>query len=296
MPWLRSNWHRLLAHVAGLAPLVLLAIGYLADALGADPLRTLTLRTGTIGLILLVAALACTPANTLFGWRRAVQIRRPLGLYAFTYISLHLLLYAVYDGALDLELIWRDLGERRAMAIGLLAFLALVPLAITSTTGWQRRLGKRWRQLHWLVYLAVPLSVLHFYWLDRDIKTEPLIYAVIVGMLLALRVRPLRRAFTRLRRREVTTKASANMPCWSKAISCTSEICSTRLSASRSASSGSETHSSSRCLVSRIRQISARSGSTFKQLASATASASRSLATVSGVRAPSGSLAVTTFI
>ena len=99
-----------------------------------------------------------------------MQIRRTLGLYGFLYITLHLLVYAVLDNRLDFELIWRDLGERRSMSSGFAAFLLLVPLAITSTSGWQRRLGRRWRMLHWLVYLAPPLSVLHFYWLDRDIN------------------------------------------------------------------------------------------------------------------------------
>jgi sulfoxide reductase heme-binding subunit YedZ len=201
MPWLKHNWHRVLAHVAALAPLIVWAIGYVRTGLSVDPVRFLMLRTGLVGLILLVAALTCTPVNTLIGWRQAVQIRRPLGLYAFMYISFHLLLYAVYDGALDLELIWRDLGERRSMAIGLVAFLALLPLALTSTDGWKRRLGKHWRTLHWLIYLAAPLSVLHFYWLDRDIKTTALIYAAIVGVLLALRLPPVRRTLVRLRYR-----------------------------------------------------------------------------------------------
>ena len=210
MPWLKRNWHRVAAHVAALAPLLVWVISYLRSGLSVDPVRFLMLRTGSIGLILLVAALSCTPVNTLFGWRQAVQIRRPLGLYAFMYITFHLLLYAVYDGALELELIWRDLGERRSMAIGLVGFLALLPLALTSTDGWKRRLGKHWRTLHWLVYLAAPLSVLHFFWLDRDIKNQPLIYAVIVGLLLALRLPPMRRALVRLRYRLRSPRAAAD--------------------------------------------------------------------------------------
>jgi len=207
-PWLRQNWHRALAHALALAPLVGLAIGYLRDDLTVNPVRFVTLRTGAAGLLLLVAALACTPVATLTGWRQATQLRRALGLYSFMYIGLHLLIYAMFDGELDLELILRDLGERRAMAIGLAAFLLLVPLALTSTAGWQRRLGKRWRTLHWLIYLAVPLSVLHFYWLDRDIKTAPLRYAAVVGVLLALRLRPVRHAIVRLRQRVATSQAS----------------------------------------------------------------------------------------
>ena len=165
-------------------------------------MRFATLRAGAVGLLLLVAALACTPAATLTGWRQATQLRRPLGLYAFAYIALHLLIYALFDGELDLELILRDLGERRAMAISAAAFLLLVPLAILALQG---RLaapaGRRWRMLHWLIYLAAPLSVLHFYWLDRDIKTAPLRYAVALALLLALRLRPVHRAIVRLRQR-----------------------------------------------------------------------------------------------
>src|SRR5262245_20208757 len=142
MLWIKHNWHRVLAHVAASAPLVVWAVAYLRGGLAADPIRFLMLRSGLVGLILLVAALACTPLNILMGWRQAIQIRRPLGLYAFTYITLHLLTYGIYDGALDLELILRDLVERPSMAIGLAGFLVLVPLAITSTDGWKRRLGK----------------------------------------------------------------------------------------------------------------------------------------------------------
>ena len=99
---------------------------------------------------------------------------------------------------MDLALIARDLEERQAMSVGLLALLALIPLAATSTRGWQRRLGKRWRTLHRLIYVAVPLSVWHYLWLERDIITLPLVYAAVVGGLLALRLPALRHALRRL--------------------------------------------------------------------------------------------------
>lgn len=209
---MRDHWHRALAHAAGLLPLAVLALDQLRGNLAADPNRYLTLRSGSAGLLLLVASLACTPLNTVLGWRGAVQIRRPLGLYAFFYITLHLLAYAALDGFFDPELIWRDLGERRSMLVGLLAFLALMPLALTSTGGWQRRLGKRWRVLHRLVYIAAPLSVLHFLWLDRDFIREPLIYAAIIGLLLALRLPPVRRAIVRARGRLVHPRATPPAP------------------------------------------------------------------------------------
>lgn len=121
------------------------------------------LRSGSVGL-LLVASFACTPLSWLLRWPRIVQVRRALGLYGFLLVLIHLLVDAWLDNSFMLDLIVRDLGERRAMSVGLLAFALLIPLAVTSTNGWQRRLGKRWRMLHQLVYLALPLSVLHYLW------------------------------------------------------------------------------------------------------------------------------------
>jgi methionine sulfoxide reductase heme-binding subunit len=201
MRWFRRHWHRLLAHVVALAPLVLLVVDGLRDELTVNPNRYLLLRTGSVGLVLLVASLACTPLGVLTGWPRFVEIRRPLVVYGFIYSALHLLIYAALDNGFDPYLIWRDLGERRSMSVGLVALAVLVPLVLTSTAGWQRRLGRGWRTLHRLVYLAVPLTVLHFYWLDRDFKNEPLIYAAIVAGLLALRLPPVRRAIVRTRQR-----------------------------------------------------------------------------------------------
>lgn len=199
-PRLRANWHRVLAHSLALAPLLILGLQAAAGALPINLGRYLMLRSGTIALLLLVAAFACTPLTTLSGRREPLQVRRALGVYSFLYALAHLLVYAWYESGLDLALIWRDLGERRAMLVGLIALAALAPLAITSTDGWQRRLGPRWRALHRLVYLAVPLAVLHYYWLDRDILTAPVAYAAAVALLVLLRLPPLRQAIARLRR------------------------------------------------------------------------------------------------
>jgi len=196
--WLRDNWHRVLAHGAGLFTLAWLALDYVTQEDIFTFNRTVMLRTGSAGLALLVAAFACTPVGRLFGWQRPVQVRRALGLYAFLYSVLHVWNYAVWENGMDLALIARDLEERQAMSVGLLALLALIPLAATSTRGWQRRLGKRWRTLHRLVYVAVPLSVWHYLWLERDIITLPVVYAAVVGGLLALRLPALRHALRRL--------------------------------------------------------------------------------------------------
>jgi sulfoxide reductase heme-binding subunit YedZ len=197
MPWLKNNWHRVIAHGAGILPLFVLANDYLQE----DPLlnRTWMLRTGAFGLIFLVASFACTPLSNITGWTRITQIRRPLGLYGFAYATMHLFVYAFLDNEFSLNLVLRDLQERRAMSVGLAALLLLVPLAITSTRGWQRRLGKRWRTLHRLIYLAIPLAVLHYLLLDRDFIDLPLLYAAIVGILLVLRLPPIRRAVVQAR-------------------------------------------------------------------------------------------------
>jgi sulfoxide reductase heme-binding subunit YedZ len=168
-------------------PLVVLLL-YVGAGLTANPLRLIMLRTGLSGLILLVASFACSPASRWLGWRWATTIRRPLGLYGFLHIGIHLFTYAWWETALDLELILRDLEERQAMAVGLLAFALLIPLAVTSTAWWQRKLGKRWKLLHRLIFIAMPLSVLHFYWLDRDFKEVPLLFAAVVAILVVARL------------------------------------------------------------------------------------------------------------
>jgi methionine sulfoxide reductase heme-binding subunit len=196
--WLRANWHRVLAHTAGLITLVWLAVDYVTQEDIFTFNRTVMLRTGAAAMLLLMASFACTPLSRLFNWQRPIQIRRALGLYGFMYAVLHVWNYAVWETGLDWELIIRDLEERRAMAVGLVALLALIPLAATSTRGWQRRLGKRWRKLHRLVYVAVPLAAWHYLWLERDIITVPLICAGVVGMLLVLRVPIVRQTLRRM--------------------------------------------------------------------------------------------------
>jgi sulfoxide reductase heme-binding subunit YedZ len=121
-------------------------------------------------------------------------------VYGFCYIALHLLAYAWLSNYFEWDLILRDIGERRAMSVGLLAFALLIPLALTSTNGWQKRLGRRWKVLHRLVYFAVPLSILHYFWLERDIKDWVLVYLGVVVILFLLRIPAVRQAIVRKRR------------------------------------------------------------------------------------------------
>jgi methionine sulfoxide reductase heme-binding subunit len=194
-------WRNILVHVIACVPLALTAYEYLTGTLPIVLDRHLVIRFGAAGLAFLVASFSVTPISILSGKTNLTTIRRPLGVYGFCYISLHLLAYAWLSNGFDWPLILRDLGERRAMSVGLLAFALLVPLALTSTNGWQKRLGRRWKVLHRLVYFAVPLSVLHYFWLERDIKDWVLLYAALVVILFVIRFPSIRRTLARMRQR-----------------------------------------------------------------------------------------------
>jgi sulfoxide reductase heme-binding subunit YedZ len=178
---------------------VLTAYEYFTDTLPIVLDRHLVIRFGAAGLAFLVASFTITPISILSGKTNLKPIRRPLGVYGFCYIVLHLLAYAWLSNYFDWALILRDIGERRAMSVGLLAFALLIPLALTSTNGWQKRLGRRWKVLHRLVYFAVPLSVLHYFWLERDIKDWVLLYIALVVFLFAIRLPGIRRTMARRR-------------------------------------------------------------------------------------------------
>src|SRR5215207_639027 len=195
------SWRNILVHVIAFVPLALTAYEYVTGTLPIVRDRHLVIRFGALGLAFLVASFSITPISILSGNTKLIIIRRPLGVYGFCYIALHLLAYAWLSNGFDWPLILRDLGERRAMSVGLLAFALLIPLALTSTNGWQKRLGRRWKVLHRLVYFAVPLSVLHYFWLERDIKDWVLIYAAFVAILFAIRLPAIRRSLTRKRQR-----------------------------------------------------------------------------------------------
>jgi sulfoxide reductase heme-binding subunit YedZ len=203
--------------VAALTPLVLLIWDYTQDRLSADPIREITLRTGRYALTTLTLSLACTPVYSLLrrigdkhlqGIRRQVmQVRRPLGLYAFLYAGLHLLTFVGLDYGFALGLVVEEIRGKRFIQIGLTAFLILVPLAITSTQGWRKRLGRRWKRLHRLAYLAALFAVLHFVWLVKADLRRPLTYGAVVVLLLVARV-----PWTRKRDRENSSAASHAEP------------------------------------------------------------------------------------
>jgi len=202
-------WQYILIHALAIAPLALTAYEYMTNTLPIVLDRHLVIRFGAVALAFLVASFSITPIGILTGRTNLVPLRRSLGVYGFCYITLHFLSYAWFSNGFDWELILRDIGERRAMSAGLLALALLLPLALTSTNGWQKRLGRRWKLLHRLVYFAVPLSILHYFWLERDIKDWVLMYAAFVAFLFVIRIPALRQALVR-RRHHVTGIASEN--------------------------------------------------------------------------------------
>lgn len=161
---------------------------YLGDGLGANPIEELEHWSGLTALITLLAALAVTPARRLTGWNDLQKLRRLVGLFAFFYATLHLTMYIVLDYFFAWGLIWENIVERPYITVGMLAWLLLLPLALTSTKGWIRRMGKNWVRLHRLVYVAAPLGVLHFAWKEKADLREPLILAAILGVLFAVRL------------------------------------------------------------------------------------------------------------
>ncbi|NJN16433.1 MAG: sulfoxide reductase heme-binding subunit YedZ [Oscillochloris sp.] len=197
---------RHLVHPLALLPLALLIFDTAMGRLTANPIQDFTLRTGEPALILLILTLACTPLSLLFGWKWAIGWRRSLGLYSFLYVCLHLLVFVLLDYGVDLALITQAVAEKRYVLAGFAGFLLMLPLAVTSTKGWQRRLGRNWRVLHRLTYGAAILGVLHFLWLAK-VPREPLIYAAILGALLLTRVPAIRRWISD-RRRTLTTYRS----------------------------------------------------------------------------------------
>lgn len=188
------NLTRPLAHLLAAIPLATLlwqmqtVLRTGGDALGADPVAEIIHRLGLWALRLLLLTLAITPLRQLTGRAEPLRYRRMFGLWAFAYACLHLAAYL----ALDLRGYWtqvfEEIAQRPYITVGALAWLLLLPLAITSTRGWMRRLGKRWQRLHWLVYPAAMLAVLHFWWRVKADTAEPALYAAILALLLGWRL------------------------------------------------------------------------------------------------------------
>ncbi len=175
--------------VACLGPLAWLVYGAFNDGLGVNPVETITNTTGIWTLRFIAISLAITPLRWLTKWSPSILLRRMVGLFAFFYGTLHFMTYFVLDHSLMFDGLWEDIVERPYITVGFTAFVLLIPLALTSTQGWIRRLGgRRWNLLHKLVYISAMLGVLHYWWKVKVDTSSPALYATIVAVLLGARL------------------------------------------------------------------------------------------------------------
>ena len=178
-----------------LVPALVLVWDSVTGGLSVNPIEDITHRTGDWSLRFVLLTLAVTPFRWLSGWNEVIRYRRMLGLFTFWYASLHFSTYIVFDHFFDIRSIADDVIERKYVTAGFLGFVLMLPLAVTSTQGWIRRLGKRWSVLHRLIYVAAVAGVVHFFWLVKLETSEPLVYAAVLSGLFLVRV--VRRQLTR---------------------------------------------------------------------------------------------------
>ena len=182
------GWLKVVVFLLALMPFSILLYDAFNDRLGANPIQTLHFRCGDWALRFLLLTLALTPMRLLFGWTFQQRFRRMIGLFAFFYASLHLTVYVVLDQSLSWQQIVEEVPQSPYIIVGLITWLLLFSLAITSTRGMARRLGRNWQRLHRLVYLAAVLAVIHFFWLTKEDLSEPMIYAAVLLFLLSIRL------------------------------------------------------------------------------------------------------------
>jgi sulfoxide reductase heme-binding subunit YedZ len=193
-------------HAYVLIELAWIAVDFFSHRLTANPLQALQQRTGRLAITLLVLSLACTPLSNLLGWREWIKRSRTLGLYAFMVAFLHVLIFLDLDNGLAWDFFVQTIVQKPYILFGMATFLLLIPLAVTSFDIWKVRLGKNWKRLHQLVYLTSPIAVLHYalskkgdiFHLQGDIL-RPLLYALVIVLLLALRLPAIRRFISGLR-------------------------------------------------------------------------------------------------
>ena len=182
-------WMKITVFLLALIPLANLGISAYLDSLGANPIEKITRTTGYWALTFLLISLTITPLRRVSGWNWLMRLRRMLGLFVFFYASLHFLTYLVLDQFFDWASIVNDIVKRPYITVGFPAFILLVPLAITSNNRMIKLLGgKRWLLLHRLVYLCAVGGVVHYWWLVKKDLTNPLTFAVLLGLLLGIRL------------------------------------------------------------------------------------------------------------
>jgi methionine sulfoxide reductase heme-binding subunit len=187
--FLATRWAKVLLFTLSLVPILLIGWRAYRGDLTANPVEFLQHQTGDWTLRFLVFTLSITPFRKLLDLPELIRFRRMLGLFAFFYVCLHFLTYLGPDQAFDLAAMLKDVVKRPFITVGFAAFVLLIPLALTSTAGWIRRLGgKRWQALHRSIYVAAIFGVIHYYWLVKSDVRKPLFYAALVGILLAWRL------------------------------------------------------------------------------------------------------------
>lgn len=182
---------KVLLFAASLLPFLRLAVFAFTDRLGANPIEFITRNTGDWTLYFLCITLVITPLRRLTGWNWLIRLRRMFGLFGFFYVVLHFITFLWFDHFFDVEEMWKDVLKRPFITVGFIAFVLLIPLAATSTNGMVRRLGgKRWQWLHRLMYMILPLGILHFWWMKagKNLLAQPILFATIVTVLLLLRM------------------------------------------------------------------------------------------------------------
>jgi methionine sulfoxide reductase heme-binding subunit len=179
---------KVVVFVLALLPLGWLVFAVVTGRTSANPAEDIILSTGIWALRFLLASLAITPLRRITGWHGLIQYRRMLGLFAFFYAVVHMASYVTFDRVFQVGEIWDDIVKRPFITAGMAAFVLMVPLALTSTRGWIRRLGRRWQLLHRLVYLSAAAAVLHFVWKVKVVVGEPVYYAAILAALLGVRL------------------------------------------------------------------------------------------------------------
>ena len=178
---------RRVTFAAALGPAAMLLYFFFTDDLGSNPIEYITHTTGRTALVLLIITLSITPVRRLSRRNEVIRLRRMLGLFAFFYACLHVLTWSVLDWFFDFSSMVSDVMERPFITMGMMTFLLLLPLAITSTNAMIRRLGKRWQQLHRLVYAAAVTAIIHFWWVVKADFSEPRLWAFALTVLFGFR-------------------------------------------------------------------------------------------------------------
>ena len=187
-----DHWFPILVHIACLLPIPWLLFDAWQGNLTADPIRASILRTGKIALLLLVLSLACTPLNTIFGFKPALKVRRALGDYSFLYVCIHFAIFVGLDFGFNFQYVGFEITRPYAL-IGLITGLLLIPLAITSFPPWSKRLGKNWKRIHNMVYVIDFLAAFHYILVVKQGVIQPYLWMILILFLLALRLPPIRR-------------------------------------------------------------------------------------------------------